>query len=51
MAQTKSLTLTVRESFHLPGGLLNASPDQVEHALLLAEALLDAGTHKDSLRI
>lgn len=45
MAQTKSLTLTVRESFDLPAGLLKASPEQLGTALLLADALLDAGTH------
>lgn len=45
MPHTKAVTLTVRDSFDLPISFLKSDPLQVERALLLADALLEAGTH------
>ena len=45
MSQTKQLSLTVPSSFELPLHFAKATPDQVEHALQLADALLEAGIH------
>ena len=45
MAQTKSVSLTVLSSFEMPPHLLKSTPEQVEHALQLADALLEAGIH------
>lgn len=45
MAQAKSVSLTVPISFEIPHHLLKATPEQVEHALRLADALLEAGIH------
>ena len=40
---TKQVSLTVPQSFVLPSYLKNASPEQVEHAFLLADAILESG--------
>ena len=45
MSQTKQLSLTLPSSFVLPSHLSRSSPDQVAHALQLADALLEAGIH------
>jgi hypothetical protein len=45
MSQTKVVSLIVPNSFEIPHYLLKATPEQLEHALRLADALLEAGIH------
>jgi len=45
MSQTKQLSLTVPGSFEMPPHFAKATPEQVEHALRLADTLLEAGIH------
>ena len=43
MTKTKIISLTVPEKFDVPSHIGQATPEQVEHALRLADAFLEAG--------